>query len=146
MNILITGANGFIGSSLTNLLVNEHHTVKAMVLKGTSLDNLKGIHCEIIYADVTKPEMLKGIMKDVDLVYHLAAMPSVAWSKRILQVNFDGTKNLIHEAVQSGVKRFVFMSSLVVHGFKNFVNSDENTPPAETQCIYASLYSLKNNV
>jgi len=131
MNILITGANGFIGSSLARLLVSENHKVKAMVLQGTSLNNLKGINCEIIYADVTKPEMLKGIMTDIDLIYHLAALPSVAWAKRIYQVNYDGTRNLVNEALKSGVKRFVFMSSLVVHGFKNFIKADETTPILE---------------
>lgn len=128
MNILITGANGFIGSNLTKLLVSEKHNVKAMVLQGTSLNNLAGIECEIIYADVSKPEMLQNIMNGIDVVYHLAAIPSIGWSKKIFNVNYYGTKNLIDEAIKSGVKRFVFMSSLVVHGFKNFVNADENTP------------------
>lgn len=128
MNILVTGANGFIGSNLTKLLVGEKHNVKAMVLQGTSLNNLAGIECEIIYADVSNPEMLQNIMNGIDVVYHLAAIPSVGWSKKIFNVNYYGTKNLIDEAIKSGVKRFIFMSSLVVHGFKNFVNADENTP------------------
>lgn len=128
MNILITGANGFIGSNLTRLLVNEKHKVKAMVLKGTGIENLNGIDCEIVYADVTRPEMLKGMLDGIDLVYHLAAMASLAWTNVIFKVNYEGTRNLVNESITAGVRRFVFMSSLVVHGFRDFQKADENTP------------------
>jgi nucleoside-diphosphate-sugar epimerase len=128
MKVLVTGANGFIGSHLTRLLVKEQYEVVAMVMPGTSLDNINGLDVQIVYADITKPEMLVGAMEKVDLVYHLAAMPSLAWSKRIFEVNFDGTKNVLEAAVKAKVKRFVYMSSLVVHGFADFNNADELTP------------------
>ena len=128
MKVLVTGANGFIGSHLTKLLVKEQLEVVAMVMPGTSLENISGLNIQIVYADITKPEMLVGAMENVDLVYHLAAMPSLAWTKRIFEVNFDGTKNVLEAAVKAKVKRFVFMSSLVVHGFTDFDNADELTP------------------
>lgn len=128
MNILVTGANGFIGSNLTQLLLREGHTVKAMVLPGTALSNLDGLNCEIVYADITKREMLDGLLKGVELIFHLAAIPSLAWSSHIFKVNYEGTKNLLDEAVKCKVCRFVFMSSLVVHGFKNYEEADESTP------------------
>src|SRR5689334_17019020 len=123
MNVLVTGANGFIGSNLTQLLVREGHEVKAMVLPGTDLLNLEGLNCEIVYADITKPEMLNGLLNDIEVVFHLAAVPSLAWSNHIFKVNYDGTKNLLEETVRCKVTRFVFMSSLVVHGFSNFRNA-----------------------
>ncbi len=132
MKVLVTGANGFIGSNLTKLLVREGHVVKAMVLSGTDLSNLEDTNCEIIYADVTRPEMLLGVLKEVELVFHLAAIPSLAWSHQIYKVNYEGTKNILHEAIKSNVRRFVFMSSLVVHGFSDFRNADENTPLLKT--------------
>ncbi len=128
MNILVTGANGFIGSNLTKLLIKEGHRVSAMILPGTPLHTLEGADCKLIYADITKPETLKGILNDIEVVYHLAALPSAAWTQNIFNVNYNGTQNLLNEAIHSKVRRFVFMSSLVVHGFRHFTNADESTP------------------
>ncbi len=128
MKVLVTGANGFIGSNLTRLLLSEGHRVKAMVLPGTDLSNLNGLDCENVYADITKPEMLNGLLKETEVIFHLAAFPSLAWGSNIFNVNYNGTENLLKEAVKSKVRRFVFMSSLVVHGFSDFRNADENTP------------------
>lgn len=128
MNVLVTGANGFIGSNLTQLLLREGHTVKAMILPGTAVSNLDGLNCEIVYADITKREMLEGLLNEVEVVFHLAALPSLAWNNEIIRVNYGGTWNLLAEAVKCKVRRFVFMSSLVVHGFDNFENADEETP------------------
>jgi sterol-4alpha-carboxylate 3-dehydrogenase (decarboxylating) len=72
--------------------------------------------------------MLNGLLNDIEVVFHLAAVPSLAWGHHIFKVNYEGTKNLLEEAVKSKVRRFVFMSSLVVHGFSNFRNADESTP------------------
>lgn len=132
MHALVTGANGFIGSNLCKQLTLNGHTVTAMVLPGTSLVNLQGISCNVIYADITNPAMLDGKLKDVDVVYHLAALPSMAWGSHVFKVNYDGTKHMLDEAVKSKVKRFVFMSSLVVHGFNNYHNADETTPLLKT--------------
>ena len=131
MNVLVTGANGFIGSNLTGLLLREGHNVKAMVLPGTDLSNLDGLNCQIVYADITKRETLDGLLNGVEVVYHLAAVPSLAWGSHVFKVNYDGTKNLLDEAVKTKVRRVVFMSSLVVHGFKNYTEADETTPLLE---------------
>lgn len=128
MNVLVTGANGFIGSNLTKQLAKEGYKVSAMVLPGTPLHNLEGVDCKIVYADITKPETLKGLLKGIEVVYHLAALPSAAWTKNIFNVNYYGTQNLLNEAIHSNVRRFVFMSSLVVHGFRHFHQADESTP------------------
>ncbi|MHA1230604.1 MAG: NAD-dependent epimerase/dehydratase family protein [Candidatus Helarchaeota archaeon] len=128
MKALVTGANGFIGSNLVRELLNKNIEVKALILKGTNEKFLNGLNVLKIYGDVTKPKTIENIMKDVDVVYHLAAIPSDWWNKSIMEVNYNGTKNILEEAINSGVKRFIFMSSLVVHGFKNFHDADENTP------------------
>ncbi|MFN8321583.1 MAG: NAD-dependent epimerase/dehydratase family protein [Chitinophagales bacterium] len=128
MHVLVTGANGFIGSNLTELLVREGHSVKAMVLPGTDLSNLARLNCEVVYADITKRETLEGILKGVEVVFHLAAVPSLAWGSHVFKVNYNGTENLLQEAIKSKVRRLVFMSSLVVHGFANYRNADESTP------------------
>jgi nucleoside-diphosphate-sugar epimerase len=128
MKVLVTGANGFIGSNLSKQLAEAGHTVRAMVLPGTDMRNLKDITCEVVYADITKPETLIDSLKDIEVVFHLAAIPSLAWGDHIFKVNYDGANNLLQAAITNGVRRFVFMSSLVVHGFGNFENADETTP------------------
>lgn len=133
MNILVTGANGFMGTNLVKKLVEAGHQVKAMILKGTNERFVKQFECEILYGDVTKPESLKELFNEIDLVYHLAALPSDAWTSKILTVNFEGTKNVFNAALKARVKRLVYMSSLVVHGFDDFFNADENTPNIEAK-------------
>jgi nucleoside-diphosphate-sugar epimerase len=128
MNVLVTGANGFIGSNLVEKLIEAGHSVRAMVLKGTNEDFIKDLDCEIVYGDITKPESLIEILKNIEVVYHLAAWPSSAWTKNVVKTNYGGTVNVFNESLNSGVKRLVYMSSTVVHGFYNFNNADENTP------------------
>ena len=56
MKVLVTGANGFIGSHLTQLLVKEGYTVRALLLPGTALGAIDGLQIDVVYADITKPE------------------------------------------------------------------------------------------
>jgi len=128
MKILVTGANGFIGSNLVKKLIEAGHQVDAMVLKGTNEEFIKDLNCKIVYGDVTQKETLEGLFHDIEVVYHLAAVPSSEWSNRIVNINFEGTKNVAEECIKQGVRRLVFMSSLVVHGFKDFEGADESTP------------------
>ncbi|MGQ4875502.1 MAG: NAD-dependent epimerase/dehydratase family protein [Promethearchaeia archaeon] len=128
MKILVTGANGFIGSNLVKKLIESGHEVKSLVLKGTNEQFIKNLDTEIVYGDITKPETLKEPFKDIEIIYHLAAIPSNGWSNKIFKVNYHGTINVFNVAVKAGVKRLIYMSSLVVHGLKNFNGVDENTP------------------
>jgi nucleoside-diphosphate-sugar epimerase len=126
--VLVTGANGFIGSHLTAMLLNNGFAVKAMVLPGTSLANIAHLDCEVVEADMTKAYQLEGIMQDVDVVYHLAAVPSLAWGSFVKNINQQGTENIMNAAVHQNVSRVVYMSSLVVHGFSDFSGADETAP------------------
>lgn len=128
MKVLVTGGNGFIGSNLVKYLISKGDQVKAMVLKGTNETNLEGVNCEIVYADVMKPETLQPILKDIEIVYHLAALTTIGWSNKIYKINFEGTKNIVRESINAGVKRIVHMSSSVVLGFKDYDGVDETTP------------------
>ena len=128
MKVLVTGANGFIGSNLIEKLVEAGHSVRAMVLKGTNEDFIKDLDCEIVYGDILKIETLPKALEDIEVVYHLAAWPSMAWTKFVVKLNYGGTVNMFNESLKAGVKRFVFLSSTVVHGFKDFDAADENTP------------------
>jgi dihydroflavonol-4-reductase len=130
MKFFITGANGFIGSNLTKKLVESGHAVSALIFKGTDespLDELKE-KIEIVYGDVTDMDSIRPFLKGVDVVVHLAARVSDWGSeKEFMHLNYEGTKNVLDAAIEAQVKRFIFMSSLTVHGFEGFLNADEST-------------------
>ncbi|MHA1377460.1 MAG: NAD-dependent epimerase/dehydratase family protein [Candidatus Helarchaeota archaeon] len=129
MNFLVTGANGFIGSNLIEKLIERGHQVRAMVLEGTDESNIENIKDKIekVYGDITRPESL-NFFNGIDVVIHLAALLSDWGPDEIfMRINFEGTRNVLNAAIKAGVKRFVFMSSLTVHGFKNFNNANEET-------------------
>jgi len=131
LKFLITGINGFIGSNLAKKLVDQNYEVRGLILKGTDESNLEQIvkKIEKVYGDITVPESISSYFDGVDVVVHLAARASDWGPKKLFQkINFEGAKNVLNAAIASGVRRFVFMSSLVVHGFKGFQKADEQTP------------------
>ncbi|MFX0102769.1 MAG: NAD-dependent epimerase/dehydratase family protein [Candidatus Hodarchaeota archaeon] len=132
--ILVTGSNGFMGSHLVEMLLdNGDNKVKGMVLQDTDEKNLddakKSKKFEIIYADLTDPPSLEHATQDIDIIYHLAATVSDWGLKELFnKIIFEGTRNLVEAAMKNGVKRVIFMSSLAVHGLDGHVNADEKTP------------------
>ena len=110
MRCLVTGAAGFIGNALVQRLTNEGHSVRALIHQKTP----ETLDCQVRYiaADLTDPSSLPAATKDIDVVFHCAAMVKEYGSKQdFLKVNVDGTKNLV-EACSPDLKRFVFLSHL----------------------------------
>nr|MDO8084742.1 NAD-dependent epimerase/dehydratase family protein [Candidatus Sigynarchaeum springense] len=131
---LVTGANGYIGSHLVDrLLAGQDDKVVAMVLKGTDESNLddakKSPKFSIVYADLMDPASLEKACDGIDTIYHLAALVT-DWAPKDLytRVIVGGTKNMVDAAIKAGVKRLVYMSSLVVHGLGGHVHADETAP------------------
>ncbi len=131
---LVTGANGFIGSHLVDrLIAGNDDKVVAMVLKGTNESNLDGAKqspkFSIVYADLMDPASLESACDGIDTIYHLAALVT-DWAPKelFMRIIVGGTKNLVDAAIKKGVKRLVYMSSLVVHGLGGHVHADETTP------------------
>ncbi|MEH6651173.1 MAG: NAD-dependent epimerase/dehydratase family protein [Motiliproteus sp.] len=121
MNILVTGASGFIGSHLCAALLSQGHSVRGAVRKrGLPPALLTSAVDWIELADLDRPEPLESACKDIDVVIHLAAfvhqMRGDAESKEYDRVNHQGTLNLARAAISSGVRRFVFLSSIKVNG------------------------------
>jgi len=119
-SVLVTGANGFVGSALVPELSRRGFDVWQMVRGKNYQDNLK-IKCFRIddlddVVDLTKP------LKDVDVVIHLAARVHVMTDKHTdplaeyRRVNVESTMNLAQQAASLGVKRFIFVSSVKVNG------------------------------
>ncbi|MBA2058337.1 sugar transferase [Psychrobacter cryohalolentis] len=120
MNILVTGANGFVGQSLVNnLLNNTKHKVVASVRKIPS----RKLSCEYrIINNLEDKPTLTNVFKDIDVVIHTAARVHVMDDKSVdplmefRKINVEGTLNLAQQAIKAGVKRFIFISSIKVNG------------------------------
>ncbi len=130
LKFLVTGVNGFIGSNLAKKLVESGHEVRGLILEGTDESNLAPFKDEIekVYGDITDLSSIKSFFTGIEVVIHLAAR-AYDWGpeKLFWKINFEGSANVLEAAIAGGVKRFVFMSSLAVHGFKGFEAADENT-------------------
>ncbi len=118
---LITGAAGFIGSHLADLLLAEGvkpQQLRLVVKPGESLDNLPQQPFEIITADIRDKKAMFAAVKDCDVVYHLAARIDFEGKtyEAYKDVNVDATGYLLAAAQKYGVKKFVFFSSIGVYG------------------------------
>jgi len=118
MKCLVTGAAGFIGSSLVRRLVSEGHDVRGVIhhTQPTYFDK----RVEYISGNITDPEFLKPVMDQVDAVFHCAAVVKDYGPKDVFnQINVEGTKNLIAASEASSVKKFIFLSRIGYESGKN---------------------------
>lgn len=136
--ILVTGADGFIGSHLVESLIAEGHHVKALS-QYNSFNHwgwLEGIssmeHVEVINGDVRDPHYCKSITKDIDVIYHLAALIAIPYSyvapDSYVDTNVKGTLNICQAALENGVKRVIHTSTSEVYGTAQYVPIDEHHP------------------
>lgn len=134
MRILVTGGAGFIGSHLVDKLVGGGHDVRVLDdFSSGNADNLKRYqgkkNFQIIKGTITSSEDVKKAVKDVELVYHLAAVVGVKHYVKdpmnVIKVNIKGTENLLEAA--SGVKKFLFTSTSEVYGRNTQLPLKEDT-------------------
>ncbi|MDB6002167.1 MAG: NAD-dependent dehydratase [Rhizobacter sp.] len=135
---LVTGADGFIGSHLVEMLVARGYSVKALSQYNSfnywgwleDADCLNQI--EVVTGDVRDPFFCKSIMKDVDTVFHLAALIAIPYSyvapASYVDTNVNGTLNICQAALESGVKRVIHTSTSEVYGTAQYVPIDEKHP------------------
>jgi len=144
MTILITGGAGFIGSNLARALSASGELVTVFDdLSTGSLANLEGaeIH-EMIVGDIRDLESVRQAVTGVDVIYHLAALPSVQRSvsdpERTHHVNVDGTLNVLLAARDAGVDRIIYASSSSVYGDTPTLPKHEQMPVAPLSPYAAS--------
>ncbi len=140
---LITGGAGFIGSHLARTLIARGQRVTVLDdLSGGSLDNLSSVQDKIhfIKGDICHFATVAQACSGVDYVLHHAALVSVAESmqdpQKTMQININGTQNVLEAARQAGVKRVVFASSSAVYGNSPALPYAETTP-TDCQSPYA---------
>lgn len=137
MKNLVTGATGFIGSHIAQRLVKEGEEVIALVRKTSNIEFLSSLGVKFAYGDINDLESLKAPMQGVDTVYHSAALADEWISpEEARRVNVDGTRNLLDVARASGVKRFVFVSSLAVLGMRDHHGTSADAPYHKTGDSY----------
>ena len=140
MHVLITGADGFIGSHLTEALVRQGHDVRAFVLYNSFnswgwLDHcapdVRG-HFDIFSGDIRDPHGVKAAMKGRGAVLHLAALVAIPYSYHspdtYVDTNVKGTLNVLQAARDLGVHRVIHTSTSEVYGTARFVPITEEHP------------------
>jgi dihydroflavonol-4-reductase len=120
-----------LGSNLSRELLKRGYEVRALVEPGRNFNTLKGVEAEIISGDILDQESLKSAVRGCNYVIHAAS--SVAqWpihSKRTLEVNINGTENIINAAADAKVERLVYVGSAACYGSCSPGNpSNELTP------------------
>ena len=120
MKVLITGGCGFIGSNLAEKLSKEHDVVILDDLSTGRIENIEDIDVEFIDGSVTDLEILKNICRDVDFIFHQAAISSVQRSiddpLSTNEVNIKGTLNVLIAAKDCNVKKVICASSSSIYG------------------------------
>jgi dihydroflavonol-4-reductase len=131
MKVFLTGASGFIGASLARVLLGEGYAVKALVRSGTDLRNLKGLDIELCQGDLRDRESLEKGLEGCDTLYHAAADYRL-WTRKpadMYDINVGGTRNILAAALEQGVSRVVYTSSVGTLGNPgNGTPGDETTP------------------
>ncbi|MBW7452494.1 NAD-dependent 4,6-dehydratase LegB [Paenibacillus sepulcri] len=138
--VLITGADGFIGSHLTEALVREGYDVRAFVLYNSfntwgwldhCAEDVKG-NFEVFAGDVRDPYGVKRAMEGCEMVFHLAALIAIPYSYHspdtYIDTNIKGTLNILQAAQELNVSHIIHTSTSEVYGTAQFVPITENHP------------------
>ena len=147
--ILVTGADGFIGSHLTEALVKQGHSVRAFVCYNAfntwgwlddSEPEIKDA-LEVVAGDIRDSYGIQSAMRDVDVVFHLAALVAIPYSYYYAESYFDtnikGTLNILQAARTLGTEKVIHTSTSEVYGTAQYVPIPE-THPLHAQSPYAA--------
>jgi len=145
--VLVTGADGFIGSHLTEMLVARGYQVTALS-QYNSFNNwgwLEDVGCadniRVLTGDVRDPHYCKHITQDIDMVFHLAALIAIPYSyvapDSYVDTNIKGTLNICQAAKENHVKRVIHTSTSEVYGTAQYVPIDE-AHPMQPQSPYSA--------
>jgi len=114
MNILITGATGFIGRHLTGAL-SKTHSIRCLVRKTSDISGLRNFTVEMAYGDLLLKDSLEPALDGIDLIYHLAGEVYSRHKSDYYKGNVLATRNLLEACKEKGLKRIIFLSSIGVY-------------------------------
>jgi NAD dependent epimerase/dehydratase len=147
LRVFVTGADGFIGSHLTEMLVERGANVRALSLYN-SFSNwawLEYTKClssiEIVSGDIRDANFVRKVTRDVDVIFHLAALIAIPYSyiapDSYVQTNISGTLNVIQAGLENGVQRLIHTSTSEVYGTARYVPINE-AHPLQPQSPYSA--------
>jgi len=113
----VTGATGFLGRNLCQYLCAQNYPLRALVRPASNTTFLKSLGVELAAGDVTDAHSVRVAAQDCDYVIHTAAYfrlwgPPAPFEK----TNFEGTRNVLDAALDAGVKKFLYVSTIIVVG------------------------------
>ena len=131
MATLVTGAAGFLGSHIARKLVQRGERVRILLRKTSRTLNIKDIDAERVYGDILDIDSVKEALKGCDTLYHVAGLVSSkkADYKKLEDINVKGTVNVLSAALEAGVKKAVYTSTVAAIGVDPGGGiADEETP------------------
>ena len=111
---LVTGATGHVGNVLVRKLLERGEKVRALILPGESRESIIGLNIEAFEGDILNLDAVFQSMRGVKGIFHLAGVISIMPGANpfVRKVNVDGTKNILRAAMESGIKKLVYTSSI----------------------------------
>jgi nucleoside-diphosphate-sugar epimerase len=127
--VLVTGSTGHVGAELARRVADGGLVVRALVRTDAQVAEAEKLGWAPVEGDLTQPSSLSAAVDSADLVLHSAATGSEDWTVAEA-VNVEGTRALVNQALQAGVKRFVHISTVSVYGSEAPDELDEESPLA----------------
>lgn len=140
MKVMVTGADGVLGSNLVRVLLDRGHEVRVLRFAGTTSPTLEGLPLEQRDGNILDPASIDACMEGMDAVIHCAASTQVFPAKNdlIRRVNVEGTNHIADACLKWGVKRMVYVGTA-----NSFGTAPHATEPADETCAYTShVYGL----
>ncbi len=137
MNVLVTGADGFIGSHLVETLLLKGYKVRALSYYNSFnnwgwLEGMNHPNLEVVSGDIRDFHFCSKIANGMDVVFHLAALIAIPYSyvapDSYIDTNVKGTSNMCLAAMNNGVKKIIHTSTSEVYGSARYVPIDEKHP------------------
>jgi len=131
MTTLVTGATGFLGSAIARELLQDGRKVRVLLRPEADRRNLEGLEVELAFGDLRAPESLRAALRGCRTLFHAAAYYSL-WSRdrqAMYNINVQGTRNVLEAALEAGVERIVYTSTVGCIGlWPDGRPADESTP------------------
>ncbi len=142
---LVTGANGHLGNNLVRLLINKGIPVRASVRNIKNKEPFVGLNCEVAQSDIADKQSLVNALQGVETFYAVGAVFKL-WAKNpkkeIYDTNMLGTQNMVEAAVEAGVKRIVYVSSIAALNYTTLPTKESLGYNPDRRDMY---YNSKND-
>ncbi len=148
MQVLVTGASGFVGKHLVKQLVEAGHTVYSFVRKSSRIEELERLRTTLVYGDICEISAIEEIFRqhpEIDTVFHLASLltpvsvnDDVYWN-----INYQGTKNLLDVCQQARLRAYIHCSTVGVIGPLPHIPADETSRCAPDSNYGTSKYQAE---